>query len=218
MNSIFGFDSENVKRAICNAIQNALEVEMNELMEEYELEYRNGYGQFRWNLIIKKLKQNCDKFGVFQRGAWCAPAVFCPDYGYLLTFMTEERLQVVQREKGGTHYLLAAVSWNEGIQPEQMTLFCMDDDDDMWREKSRTQLAESVNVDESEIKGHVLVLFSYKFGKVISIRSIRLTPDLKNSEFEEDWSEYLMQPFAETNTVLQLENTFIDDEQLVELK
>ena len=48
----FSFNLALIDHAIVNALQEALEHIMPEIMSDHHLSERNGYGQFRWNPII----------------------------------------------------------------------------------------------------------------------------------------------------------------------
>ena len=37
-------------------------------MTDNDLDYKNGYGQFRWNVIIKQLKSICNHIGWVECG------------------------------------------------------------------------------------------------------------------------------------------------------
>lgn len=59
----FSFNLTLIDHAIVNALQEALEHIMPEIMSDHHLSERNGYGQFRWNPIITQLRDKCQHLG-----------------------------------------------------------------------------------------------------------------------------------------------------------
>lgn len=59
----FSFCLLKIDRAIVEALRTALEVVMPEIMSDNNLRERNGYGQFRWNVIIAQLREQCQYLG-----------------------------------------------------------------------------------------------------------------------------------------------------------
>lgn len=224
MATFFENAPDSFKRMICSALRNALEVEMLEIMEEHAIEERDGYGQFRWNVIMSNLKGKCKFFGVCQRRSWRFPVVYYPEMDYLITFMTDERLAEMQRKKDkGMHYLCAASCWNRDVvaQEEQLRMdFPHADIDDSWIKKSQEQMAECVDVDPQKVKGHILVAFTCKSDVLTNVQAMRLTANLDISTETENWTSYIEQPYAEANTVIDPQITMDDDddEQMVSLK
>ena len=119
------FMLDGLEQIITRAIQTALEVVMPSIMEDYNLEQRNGYGQFRWNAIISLLQKECIHvgwidFGLCKRGGWVVPVLFHPKTSRLITLMTEERLSDMQRKRDkGKHYLCGASVFNQGLIPQE---------------------------------------------------------------------------------------------------
>lgn len=60
----FSFNLTLIDHAIVNALQEAIEHIMPEIMSDHHLSERNGYGQFRWNPIITQLRDKCQALGV----------------------------------------------------------------------------------------------------------------------------------------------------------
>lgn len=223
----FSFNLDAVDRAIVEALRTALEDVMPDIMSDNNLLERNGYGQFRWNVIIAQLRDKCQHIGWFEmgicsRGAWKTPVLFHPASRNILTLMTEDTFTTVQRRKDkGKHYLCGGSSFNQNVeaQLEQMEL-CLPGilpETEKWVAKSREQLADAVRVDVGEIEGHILVLFNAHDDKLLSVRAVRLTQELEISTEEEDWSDYIRMPFAANEMVEPNQNSIEEEEELVEL-
>lgn len=225
-NIVFSFGMDRNAHLIVEATRQALENTMPEIMNDYGFQERNGYGQFRWNAILAQLRDKCQhlgwlEFGVCKRGAWRTPVLFFPAARYLITFMTEETLSTVQHRKDkGKHYLCGGASYNAGLVPKmeqiKMNLPPVNTDSEKWVAKSREQLASAIKHDISEICGHILIVFDVKNDTLLSVRAVRLTPELAISTEEENWSMYIRMPFDATE-VITPEHTEEDTEELVEL-
>ena len=223
----FSFNLDAVDRAIVEALRTALEDVMPDIMSDNNLLERNGYGQFRWNVIIAQLRDKCHHIGWFEmgtcsRGAWKTPVLFHLASRNILTLMTEDTFKTVQRRKDkGKHYLCGGSSFNQNVeaQLEQMEL-CLPGilpETEKWVAKSREQLADAVRVNVGEIEGHILVLFNVHDDKLLSVRAVRLTQELEISTEEEDWSAYIRMPFAANEMVEPNQNSIEEEEELVEL-
>ena len=222
MNSIF-FDTTDTPRAICAALQHALEVVMPEIMAEQGFETRNGIGLFRWNSIIHELQKRIPTVGRCHRNGWVLPVLYHKDKKYVITFMSKDRLKNLQRHgKNSKHYLQAAVLWNGSLAPqsEQLSLdvFNTNDEDPNFL-KAQEQLAESVWVAPEKIEGHILVVFECAYDKLLGVTAVRLTKNLAPSAEQENWSEFIGAPYEEANTILSVPASFEqDDDLLVELR
>ena len=221
----FSFNLDAVDRAIVEALRTALEDVMPDIMSDNNLLERNGYGQFRWNVIIAQLRDKCHHIGWFEmgtcsRGAWKTPVLFHLASRNILTLMTEDTFKTVQRRKDkGKHYLCGGSSFNQNVeaQLEQMEL-CLPGilpETEKWVAKSREQLADAVRVNVGEIEGHILVLFNVHDDKLLSVRAVRLTQELEISTEEEDWSAYIRMPFAANEMVEPNQNSIEEEEELV---
>lgn len=223
----FSFGLKYIDHMIVEALRYSLEDKMPDIMSDNNLTERNGYGQFRWNVIMSQLREKCDAlgwmlYGICKRGAWKTPVLFHSDSRYIFTFMTVETFYDVQRrKKKGEHYLCGCASYNQDVNPTaeqlEMDIPKVSVDSKMWVAKSREQLAGAVERDVGEISGHILVLFDVKNDKLISVRAVRLTSNLEISTEQEDWSKYIKLPY-ETTEVVQPQQTADDEEILVELK
>lgn len=227
INDSFSFNFAVVDRAIVEALRHALEDIMPDIMSDNNLSERNGYGQFRWNVIIAQLREKCQHIGWFElgvcpRGAWKTPVLFHPTTRDIFTFMTEDTFKTTQRRKDkGKHYLCGGASFNQNVEPqhEQIEL-CLPGvlpETEKWVAKSREQLSNAVHVDVGEIEGHILVLFNVHDDKLLSVRAVRLTHELEISIEEEDWSRYIRVPYAAAQMVEPYRNRDEDEEELVEL-
>ena len=224
----FSFGLDVIDRAIVDALRQALENIMPDIKSDNNLQERNGYGQFRWNVIIAQLREKCHHLGwldfsICKRGAWKTPVLYHPASCNLFTFMTEGTFVDVQRKKEkGKHYLCGGASFNHNVQPQmeqlQMDLPAVETTTEKWVAKSREQLASALQLDVEEISGHILVLFDVHDDKLLSVRAVRLTNDLAISTEEEDWSKFIRMPFAATSTVMLQQNDDDDEgEFFVEL-
>ena len=225
--SSFKFGLDIIDHAIVEALRQALENVMPDIMTDNNLQERNGYGQFRWNVIIAQLRDKCQHLGwldlgICKRGAWKTPVLFYPTSRNLFTLMTEGTFIEVQRRKEkGKHYLCGGASFNHDLQPQeeqmQMDLPPVENTAEKWVAQSREQLASAVHLDVGEIAGHILVLFDVYADKLLSVRAVRVTSDLAISTEEEDWSKYIRLPFTATQ-IIETQKTDDDDgEELVEL-
>lgn len=223
INTIFKIGNLNL--AIVKSLQTSI-ARMSEICTDNDFKTRNGYGAFRWNPIITQLEKNCQHIGwltgTCRRGSWNAPVLYESSSNYLITLMTEARLKDVQRKaSNGTHYLCGAASFNTNIKNEyeQMTLDLYDASNDLQEKinHSRDQLAESVGVNVDNIKGHILVLFDISFDKLISVRAVRLTPDLHFSSEEEIWTSLIGKDYCAEQPIEPQTIKYIEEEQLVEL-
>lgn len=223
----FKFGLDIIDHAIVEALRQALENVMPEIMTDNNLQERNGYGQFRWNVIIAQLRDKCQHLGwidlgVCKRGSWKTPVLFHPASRNLFTLMTEQTFSEVQRKKEKSkHYLCGGASFNHNLQPQveqmQMDLPPVENTSAKWVAESREQLASAVQLDVGEINGHILVLFDVCSDKLLSVRAVRVTSDLAISTEEEDWSRYIRTPFAATQTVEPQRHDDDEGEELVEL-
>lgn len=223
---MFSFGLSEIDHAIVNALRVALEDVMPDIMSDYNLGTRNGYGQFRWNPIITQLQDRCQHLGwieagVCKRGAWKTPVLFYPKSHFIFTFMTEDTFRSVQRRKDkGKHYLCGGASFNQDVEPQfeqlEMDLPKVTVDTQKWIVQSREQLAQAVHADVGEIQGHILVLFDDHSDRLLTVRAIRLTPSLEISTEEENWSQYIGRPFAADQRV-EIQQVDDDEEGLVEL-
>lgn len=226
-NPINIFDEFDLKQGIVNALQLSTENIMPEIMVDNNLLERNGYGQFRWNVIISQLRGMCYHLGwielsICPRGGWKTPVLYHPKTGLIITLMTEDTFKTVQkRTDKGKHYLCGGASFNQGLEPQyeqiELELPGVPVDLDPWVVQSREQLARAVKASAEEIKGHVLVLFDTYADKLLSVRAVRLTPSLEISTAEEDWSELIGKGFDAYGIVEPLQNAEDEYEELVEL-
>ena len=228
-NKLFSFGLTRIDRMLVEALRYSLEIIMPDIMSDYNLTDRNGFGQFRWNAIMAQLREKCNAlgwmyYGTCKRGPWKTPVLFHTDSRYIFTFMTEETFHDVQKRKNkGEHYLCGCASYNVNVYPTaqqmEMDIPKVDNDSQMWIAKSREQLAEAVEHDVGQICGHILVLFNVKNDTLVSVRAVRLTADLAISTEEENWTKYIRLPYESTETVVP-QNTVDDDNDdiLVELK
>ncbi|MCI9020080.1 MAG: hypothetical protein HFH32_04880 [Eubacterium sp.] len=223
----FSFCLLKIDRAIVEALRTALEVVMPEIMSDNNLRERNGYGQFRWNVIIAQLREQCQYLGWLDcetctRGAWKTPVLFYTVSRNIITFMTEDTFRTVQRRKDkGKHYLCGGACFNQGVKAQydqlKLDLPGISEDMEKWVAKSKEQLADAVHVAVGDIDGHVLVLFEVRADQLLSVRAVRLTPELEFSEEEEDWSKYIRMPFDAQKVIEPQQNAEEDEEELVEL-
>lgn len=223
----FKFGLDIIDHVIVEALRQALENVMPDIMIDNNLQERNGYGQFRWNAIIAQLREKCQHLGwldlgICKRGAWKTPVLFHPASRNLFTLMTEGTFVEVQRRKEkGKHYLCGGASYNHNLQPQmeqmQMDLPPVERTAEKWVAESREQLAAAVHLDVGEINGHILVLFDVHDDKLLSVRAVRVTSDLAISTEEEDWSKYIRMPYEATQTVVPQQNDDDEGESLVEL-
>lgn len=223
----FKFGLDIIDHVIVEALRQALENVMPDIMIDNNLQERNGYGQFRWNAIIAQLREKCQHLGwldlgICKRGAWKTPVLFHPASRNLFTLMTEGTFVEVQRRKEkGKHYLCGGASYNHNLQPQmeqmQMDLPPVERTAEKWVAESREQLASAVHLDVGEINGHILVLFDVHDDKLLSVRAVRVTSDLAISTEKEDWSEYIRMPYEATQTVVPQQNDDDEGESLVEL-
>jgi len=93
----FKFGLDIIDHVIVEALRQALENVMPDIMIDNNLQERNGYGQFRWNAIIAQLREKCQHLGwldlgICKRGAWKTPVLFHPASRNLFTLMTREHL------------------------------------------------------------------------------------------------------------------------------
>lgn len=223
----FKFGLDIIDHVIVEALRQALENVMPDIMIDNNLQERNGYGQFRWNAIIAQLREKCQHLGwldlgICKRGAWKTPVLFHSASRNLFTLMTEGTFVEVQRRKEkGKHYLCGGASYNHNLQPQmeqmQMDLPLVERTAEKWVAESREQLASAVHLDVGEINGHILVLFDVHDDKLLSVRAVRVTSDLAISTEEEDWSKYIRMPYEATQTVVPQQNDDDEGESLVEL-
>lgn len=223
----FSFNLLGIDHAIVDALRLALEDVMPEIMSDNNLIERNGYGQFRWNVIIAQLREKCQHLGwldinVCPRGAWKTPVLFHLTSRNIFTLMTENTFRTVQKRKDKEkHYLCGAASFNQSVkaQYEQLELELPGISTDMekWVVQSQEQLAKAIHADVGEIEGHILVLFDIYNDKLLTVRAVRLTQSLEISTEEENWSQYIGMPYAADQEVEPQQNNEDDEEDLVEL-
>lgn len=223
---MFSFGFPEIAHAIVNGLQMALENVMPDIMSDYNLPTRNGYGQFRWNPIITQVQDKCQHLGwvetgICTRGAWKLPVLFHLKSGYIFTLMTEDTFRDVQRRKDkGKHYLSGASSLNLNVKPQyeqlELNLPGVAANAQKWVAKSREQLAQAIRTDVGEIQGHILVLFDDDSDKLLTVRAVRLTPSLEISTEEENWSQFIGKPFS-ANQRVEPQQTIDDEEDLVVL-
>lgn len=226
-NNGFSFNLSVVDHAIVDGLRQALEIVMPEIMTDNNLTERNGYGQFRWNVIIAQLRGKCQhlgwmEFSICARGAWKTPVLFHPASRYIITFMTEDTFKVVQRRKDKErHYLCGAANFNQNVVPQyeqlKMNLPSISSDMEEWIARSQEQLAEAVQADVGDINGHVLVLFDVRADKLLSVRAVRLTHDLEISTEEEGWTAFIRIPYSANQEIEPQQNIEDDADELVEL-
>ena len=227
MQKDFSFNLATIDHMIVNALQVALGNVMPDIMRDNNLTEHNGYGQFRWNVIIAQLRDKCKYIGRLEldtckRGAWKTPVLFNMDSGFIFTFMTEKTFISLQRRKDkGKHYLCGAANFNEELKPqyEQLKLnlpgISFDLKDCVYR--SQEQLAQAIHAEIGEIKGHILVLFDVEADKLLSVRAVRLTHSLEISTEEENWSKFIDKPYNAGIIVSPQENNNDNEDDLVEL-
>lgn len=68
----FKFGLDIIDHVIVEALRQALENVMPDIMIDNNLQERNGYGQFRWNAIIAQLREKCQHLGWLDLGI-CKP-------------------------------------------------------------------------------------------------------------------------------------------------
>ena len=100
----FSFNLAGIDHAIVDALRLALENVMPEIMSDNGLTERNGYGQFRWNVIIAQLRDKCQHLGwldmgVCRRRAWKTPVLFHYASRNIITLMTEDTFATVQQKE-----------------------------------------------------------------------------------------------------------------------
>lgn len=223
----FSFDLQGIDHAIVDGIRLALENVMPEIMIDNNLFERNGYGQFRWNVIISQLRDKCQHLGWLEldtcaRGGWKTPVLFHPASSNIFTLMAEETFKRTQRRKDkGKHYLCGAAAFNHDVVPKydqlEMDLPGVSADMKEWVVKSQEQLAKAIHAQVGEIAGHILILFDSHADKLLSVRAVRLTEVLEISTEEEDWSRYINMPYAADQKIEPQQNCEDEEEKLVEL-
>lgn len=223
----FRFNLEPLDHAIVEALRQALENIMPDIMTDNNLSERLAYGQFRWNVIIAQLKDKCQHLGwlepgLCKRGAWKTPVLFHPEKRFIFTLMTESTFASIQRRKNkGMHYLCAGADFNQDLQAQfeqqELDLPPVESSAAQWIVKSKEQLAEAVKVNVGEVNGHILVLFDTQVDKLISVRAVRLTSKLEISTEEENWTKYIRIPYSANQEIIPLQNDDSEDEELVEL-
>lgn len=223
----FSFGLSAIDRAIVEALRLSTEDIMPEIMSDHNLNERNAYAQFRWNVIIAQLRDKCQHLGWLDMGTlprrgWKTPVLFHPASRNVITLMTEGTFSDVRRRTSkGTHYLCGGASFNQDVvaQYEQLELALPDvlSDEGIWVAKSREDFAHAIQVDVGEIFGHILVLFDIRADRLLSVRAVRLTPKLEISTEEEDWSQYIKMPYAPDQIVEPQLSSEDDDEELVAL-
>lgn len=223
----FGFNLSPFDRRIVNSLRLSLEDIMPEIMNDHNLTERNGYGQFRWNVIIAQLRDECRHigwfdFGICPRGGWKTPVLFYPASHNIITFMTEDTFYSIQRRKDkAKHYLCGAASFNQNVEPEyeqlRLELPSISSDTDEWVAKSREQLAHAIHASVGDIEGHILVLFDVRADKLLTVHAVRLTKNLELSTEKEDWSCYIRMPYTTNQEVDPQQCSENDEENLVEL-
>lgn len=227
MQKDFSFNLAPIDHIIVNALQIALENDMPDIMRDNNLTEHNGYGQFRWNVIIAQLRDKCKLIGRLEldtckRGAWKTPVLFNTDSGFIFTFMTEKTFISVQRKKDkGKHYLCGAANFNEELKPqyEQLKLDLPGISSDLKGcvYRSQEQLAQAIHSEIGEIKGHILVLFDVEADKLLSVRAVRLTHSLEISMEEENWSKFMGTPYNTGIIASPQQNNDEEEVDLVEL-
>ena len=136
--------------------------------------------------------------------------------------MTEGTFAQVRkcRDKG-KHYLCGAASFNHNVKAryEQLELQLPGilPADEKWIATSQEQLTQAVHKDVGDIAGHVLVLFDTHAGHLLSVRAVQLTPALEIS-FEENWTDFIRNPYNAEQVVTPQSNDIDEDELLVSLK
>ena len=226
-NSSFSFHLDIIDRAIVDAVRSAVEDVMPEIMLDHNLQERNGYGQFRWNVIIAQLREKCRhlgwlELGICPRGGWKTPVLFHPASRNIITLMREDTFCRVQRRTDkGKHYLCGGSSFNQNVEAQyeqlELRLPGVSLESEQWVARSREELAHAVCTDVGEIEGHILVLFDVHGEKLLTVRAVRLTHDLAISTEEENWSKYIRMPYATSQTVEPQYNVEEDEDVLVEL-
>lgn len=219
----------DIKHAIVEALRSSLEDRLPEMMQDYEITERNGYGQYRWNFIITQLRNTCTRLGwivtdgLCQRGSWKLPVLFYEKSHILITLMTEGTFSQIQKSNSkGKHYLCGAASFNHNVDAKyeqlEMQLPGIIPDDEKWIVASQEQLTAAVCKDVSDIAGHVLILFDVQSDRLLSVRAVRLTPTLEISTEGEDWSNLIHVPYDATQIVTPQESNQDEDDLLVSLR
>lgn len=213
--------SSDAKHAITNGIFTAVTHDIPDLIQDHQLPTNNGIGQFRWNYIHKRVQENLG--GRFQhryasRGPWKLLFIYEQELGFTFSIMAEKNLSRLQeRLPKGIHYLEALISKNTGydvIQGQMRLAGCEHQRNPSDIEKLRdTLLTDFAGI----IKNHILILFDYSIGRVISARAILLTPQF-DIAFDEDWSSFLKTPYIIGKASIIEDMIDDDSEPLVQLK
>jgi hypothetical protein len=215
--------SDDVRNAIANGIFTAITNDIPEIIQEHNLTTSFGAGHFRWNYIIRNVRNNlegCLQLDVVKRGAFPLLLIYDKSTGFTFSIMAERNLSKLQRRLPNViHYLESLIMNNAGYEAIEGQIRL---EDVMKIERNQTAIENLRNQLLSSfsgiIKNHILITFEYSFFRVISASAVLLTPELEIA-FKEDWSHFLNKQYiVGKNSLIAEMNEQDSEEPLVRIK
>lgn len=136
----------------------------------------NSYPQRTWDLINRNISRiNLPQVvnGYSKRGAWNIITACDKENGIVYSFMRESRFKVLSRNTPEhVHYIQGlADSFNHDDFDGQMSFFSSKELDQFEVHRVVNQILEDLNIPDSIVKGHILILFSSRDEILHSIRA-----------------------------------------------
>lgn len=178
--------SETVVEKIIAAINNAVTTDIAEDLQRTGLnkETSNSVPQRIWDLINRNITNILLPnliTGYTHPNPWNIVTAFDKETGVLYSFMREARFkEIAKHQQKHVHYLKALTSgFNNDVESEQMSFFPEEQPNQFEVAKTIHQIAEDLNIPESIVRGHVLILFESKHEILHGVRACLVNGNLE---------------------------------------
>ena len=178
--------TEPVVEKIVDAIYNAVTTDIAEDLQRAGLnkETSNSVPQRIWDLINRNITSILLPnliTGYTHRNPWNIVTAFDKDAGVLYSFMREARFkEIAKHQQKHVHYLRALTSgFNNDVESEQMSFFSEEQPNQFEVAKTIHQITENLNIPESIVQGHVLILFESKHEILHGVRACLVNSSLE---------------------------------------
>lgn len=177
--------TEDVVEKIVDAIYNAVTTDIAEDLQRAGLYEKtsNSVSQRIWDLInrnITNIQLPNLITGYTHRNPWNIVTAFDKSTAVLYSFMREARFkEIAKHQQKHVHYLQALTSgFNNDVEVEQMSFFSEEQPDQFEVARTIHQIVEDLNIPETIVRGHVLILFESKHEILHGVRACLVNGDL----------------------------------------
>lgn len=183
------FISEDLAAIIVKCVEDATGDVIKEDVIRNGLIYQNSTPHRVWDHIFSMLTSRLNAIGCpiisTNSGPWRFPIIYDRESGNIITLMREKRFAELRRQqckRDKPHYIdILTASLNKDLLPmqQQISLFQKPTHDvDEMKKRIEVMLRDFAGQTD-QVRNHVLILFDARDHNLISIRAIKVTPDLE---------------------------------------